>query len=265
VNFDGGRSASRWRPLSRSRGRPAGRGSLDHCNRGGVARRRERAPAHWFWEHRGTSRRTRVASAIASGSAPRRNRPAVRYYDHLAQELPAVKGAKGRSRWAGGGLRAAAEGLAVGMPLVSGSDPSSPPRSFRSPPGAASGLRRPPRQAPRSAATSCPDRRIGASPHPDRVVRGGSEAELPSTKATQSRELIPRLPDPWVCSLREPRVHPRRADHARRPADGDHRRPRDALRWDRRRRRPSGRPDPPSRSARPRNPAGPARTARSGA
>jgi hypothetical protein len=51
-----------------------------------------------------------------------------RYYDHLAQELPAVKGAKGRSRWAGGGLRAAAEGLAVGMPLVPGSDPSSPPK-----------------------------------------------------------------------------------------------------------------------------------------
>ena len=37
------------------------------------------APAHWFGEHRCTSRRTRVASAIASGSAPRRNRPAVRY------------------------------------------------------------------------------------------------------------------------------------------------------------------------------------------
>jgi hypothetical protein len=107
------------------------------------------APAHWFLERPGTSRRTRVASEIASGSAPRRNRPAVRYLRpyHFAQEPPAVKGARGRSRWVGGGLRAPAEGLTVGMPLVSGSDPSSPPRSFRSPPGAASRLRRPCREA----------------------------------------------------------------------------------------------------------------------
>jgi hypothetical protein len=73
------------------------------------------------------------------------------------------QGRQGRCRWGGGGLRAA-EALAVGMPLASGSDPSSPPGSFRSLPAAACGLRRPRRQAPGSAVISCPYKRIGALP-----------------------------------------------------------------------------------------------------
>ena len=38
-----------------------------------------RGPARSFSEHRGASRRTRVASALASGSPPRRDRPTIRY------------------------------------------------------------------------------------------------------------------------------------------------------------------------------------------